>query len=33
MTRALSIGYVKGNSKVNVRSAVDIDDVWSMILT
>ena len=26
-----SVGYIKGNSKVTIRSAADMSDVWSMV--
>ena len=26
-----SVGYIKGNSKVTIRSAADVDDVWNMV--
>ena len=30
-TLDFSVGYIKGNSKVTVRSPADVDDVWNMI--
>ena len=30
-TLDFSVGYIKGNSKVTVRSPADVDDVWNMV--
>ena len=30
-TLDFSVGYIKGNSKVTIRSPADVEDVWNMI--